>query len=244
MKKIFMILNLAIMLMLPLTAFGERISFTTTDFPPYVIVEDGNISGLEVEIVRELCRRLGMEPDIEVFPWKRALLYVKEGTADGVLMPAYTEERAEYMYFTSESPVRERIAIMAKKGSGIKASSLDDIKGKAVGVVIGSSYGKAFDSFEGLKKDSSTGSEMLLKKLAGNRHPLVVCDEIVLKYLARKTGLCEVETVLVLDENPQFIGFSKAPGKKGEDLTEKFSSAIRQMKEDGTLKKIESKYFE
>lgn len=244
MKKSFILLNLAMMFMLPLTACGETISFTTTEFPPYVIVEDGNISGLEVEIVSELCRRLGMEPDIKVLPWARALQYVKGGTADGVLMPAYTEERAEYLYYTSESPVRERIAIMAKKGSGIKASALDDLNGMTVGVVIEYSYGKAFDSFDGLKKDSSTDNKMLLKKLAGNRHPLVAYDEIVMKYLARETGLCEVETVLVLDENPQFIGFSKALGKKSADFAEKFSSAIRQMKDDGTLGQIERKYFE
>ncbi len=84
MKIFFAVLSLAIVFLSALTASAEKIVFATTEFPPYIIVDGDNLSGLQVEVVRELCRRLGIEPEIRVFPWIRALNSVKEGTADSV----------------------------------------------------------------------------------------------------------------------------------------------------------------
>jgi polar amino acid transport system substrate-binding protein len=220
----------------------EKISFTATDFPPYVMVEGEEIFGYNVDVLREVCKRLGVKPEIEVLPWERALQMVKFGKADGIFMPVYTKERAEYMYFTSESSGTEKIAIMAKKGSGITASTLTDLQGMKIGIVRGYSYGKEFDNYKGFIKDISNSNEILLKKLAVGRNQVVASDEAVLKHYARKVGV-EVEIILRLFSNPHYIGFTKTLGKISEERAKRFSSALRQVKEDGTFKQIESKYF-
>ncbi|QDQ27012.1 transporter substrate-binding domain-containing protein [Chitinimonas arctica] len=236
-------LALAILAGLPLSLRADKLSFVTTEFPPYIIKQGNELSGLQVDIVRELCRRLGHEPDIRVVPWNRALGLVKGGQVDGIFMPVYTKERAEFLYFTAETSGRERISVMQRQGGDIRATTLEDLYGELIGTVLSYSYGRTFDGQPHLRKDVSTTNELMLKKLAIGRYRLVVSDEGVARYLARQTGELRLETVLVLQDNPQYIGFAKTLGKRGEALAEQFSEALRQLKRDGVLKDTEDRYL-
>jgi polar amino acid transport system substrate-binding protein len=245
MKKLIVTLSLtAALLALPAAALAEKFVFVTTTWEPYIIFEKGEASGVDVDIIRELCKRLGFEPEIQILPWKRALMNVKEGKADAIFTPRYTEERAEFMYYPSEPLHIEKTVIVARKGSGMKITELDDLKDKVVGVVRGYAYDPEFDKYEGFKrKDLSKDDKQLVKKFANSRIPLIASsDEGVSKYLCRHAGV-EVETVYVLNETPSYIGFSRTLGEKGKTLAEKFSQALRKLKEEGAVQKIESKYF-
>jgi polar amino acid transport system substrate-binding protein len=243
MQRIIACAIFAITLWIPVCAFAETISFVTTEFPPYIIKDGDRVSGFEVEFVRELCKRIGVEADITLVPWNRALEFVKSGKADGIMMPVYSADRAEYMYFT-ESPIeRERISVMALPGSGFKANSLTELKGEVVGMILGYSYGKEFDENLLVKKDVSSTNELLLKKLNLGRYRFVISDEHVINYVAHQAGQPALEIILNLNDNPQYLGFSKALGERGKDLTKRFSKAIHDLQQDGTLDKIRKKYF-
>lgn len=245
MKKLVAVL-LAVVLLpaLPAAVTAEKLVFVTSAQEPYIIFENGKLSGSDVDIVREVCSRLGFEPEIQILPWKRALANVEEGKADAVFTPRHTEERAKFMYYTSEPLRIEKTVIVAKKGSGIKINGLDDLKGKVVGVVRGYTYDPVFDSYQGLERtDFSKDDRQLVEKFANSRIPLAAAtDEGSVKYLCRQAGT-EAETVYVLNQTPSYIGFARTLGDKGKTLSEKFSQALRQLKEEGVIQKIESRYF-
>lgn len=244
MRIIFTIaVSIIFTVLISLNCFAEKVVFSTTVYPPYLTNENGKISGLQADVVRAVCKHLGVEPVIKVLPWERALHQVKNGQVDGVFMPVYTKERAEYIHYTSESPTSAINVISAKKGSGIKASSLDDLKGMTVGMIRGYSYGEKFDNFQKINKEPVNANDNLIKKLARGRNKLVASDQGIIKYLGEKEGF-EVETVITLQNKPQFIGFSKAIGKKGIELAERFSKAIKELKENGVIGQIESKYLD
>ena len=246
MKKLFekfTALLLGISFLLPISAFAENVVFATSEWEPYVISENGKPSGLDVEIVQELCKRLGLEPDIRILPWKRALVYMETGRADAIFAARHTEERARFLYYPSEPLNIERTVILALKGSGIRITKPDDLKGKAVGVVLGYVYGPEFDNCQGIKKDAARDDKQLILKLIKKRHPLAASsDEVTAKYLCKQAG-AEAEVVYVLNETPSYIAFSKKRGEKGRAMAEKFSQMLRKLKEEGVIQKIESKYF-
>jgi polar amino acid transport system substrate-binding protein len=233
----------AIIFVFPQWGRAEKISFVTTEFPPYVIQENSKLSGFDVELVQELCRRVGAEPEFTVVPWGRALDYVKIGKTDGIMSPVYSEERARYMIFTDQPITHEAVSIMSLHGAGITAASIDDLKDERIGVIFGYSYGKTFDDNSHLTKDVSYDSSVMLKKLTEGRYRLLASDEYVINYVARKSAQPELDTVLTLIDNPRFLGFSKANGQRGKDLAKKFSQAIHDAQLDGTLAKIKKKYF-
>jgi polar amino acid transport system substrate-binding protein len=222
---------------------SETVSFVTTEFPPYVIDEGGVLSGLEVEVVRELSAMVGVQPAISVMPWNRALNLVKAGKADAIFMPVKTSDRAEYLYFTDEPTGVERISVLALADSKQSAKSLDDLKGELFGVVLGYSYGKLFDARADLDKDVSVSNELLFKKLLLKRYPVLVSDEAVIQYVAHQGGQPPLTVVLRLEENPQFIGFAKGLGARGEALAARYAKAMRELKASGKLAEFERRYF-
>lgn len=245
MKKFFAALSFtAVLLTLPAGVMAEKLVFATADWPPYIMRKEGKPSGLNTETVLELCRRLGFEAEIRILPWKRALMYVRKGEADAVFAPRKTEERAKFMYYMSEPLNMERTVIVARKGSGIRAKRLDDLKGKVVGVVRGYTYGPELDNYQGFqRKDPCRDDRQMVKKFASSRFPLIVSsDEGVSKYLCKQAGV-EIETVYVLSEIPSYIAFSRTLGEKGKTLAEKFSRVLRELKEEGVVRKIEAEYF-
>lgn len=243
MKK-FIILSLIVIFMIPVNLTGaEKIIFAVADFPPYQYVENGASAGICPDIVREISKQLGFEVEFQQLPWKRALRDVTRGDITGLVAVYKTEERAGFLYFTSETILTVKNIIIAKKGSNIKVSSLDDLKNKVVGVANEHSYGAEFDSYQGLKKEYANTLTDLLKMLDKGRMDVVATYNGPFYFTSKNLGMKEnFEVLHVISEDPVYIGISKAMGKKGEALANQFSDILSRMKSEGTSQKIIEKY--
>ncbi|OQX28223.1 MAG: hypothetical protein BWK80_01220 [Desulfobacteraceae bacterium IS3] len=243
MKKLSVISALFVLIFLPVGASAENLVFATSVWPPYVISENGKASGIDTEIVLEICRRLKIDPEIQVLPWNRALKHIGDGKADAGFTARRTAERENIFYYASEILHLERTSIFTLKGSNIKAGKLDDLKGKSIGVVRGYSYGPEFDNHKEIKKIDCDTDEDLLRMLDRKRIELIVgSDEESIKYLSKKVGV-EIEMIYIFDAIPSYIIFSKTLGERGKTLADKFSEALRQLKQEGFIEKVQSKYF-
>lgn len=243
MKKVFFTVISAALILLPGIALAEKVVFISSEWPPYIMSENGKPAGIDAEIALELCKRLGVESEIQILPWKRVLKTVEKGEADAIFAVRHNEERTAFLYYPSEPLNIEKTVILAPKGSGIKVTGLDDLKGKSVGTVRGYVYDPKFDTHKEIEKIDCNDDAELVKVFTKGRVPLAAsCDEITLKYLCKKANF-DAETVYVLNETPSYIGFSKAKGENGKSLCDKFSEALRQLKQEGFIEKIQSKYF-
>lgn len=244
MKKLFVTLAVFVFFSLPVSAPAEKVIFASSEWPPYVFTENGQAAGFHTEIVLELCKRLNIEPEIQVLPWARALAYTEKGKADAIFSARRTEERDKFMLCPSEPIMIEKTVIMALKGSGIKINKLHDLKDKNVGVVRGYTYTPEFDKYQGMKQTVCDDDAQLVKMFGAKRILLAAgSDEGTIKYLCKKAGI-EAEVVYVLSEEPSYIGFSKAAGEeKSKALADKFGEALRKLKEEGFIEKVQSKYF-
>ncbi len=84
---------------LSLTARSETLRLVTEAWAPYVYDENGLATGLDYEITREVLRRLGVELELQFLPWKRCLVALEQGQADGVLDIFHLPERESQMLF-------------------------------------------------------------------------------------------------------------------------------------------------
>ncbi len=243
MKRFFVTLSLAMLLSMPVRALAEKVVIAFAVWPPYTMMENGQPSGIDIEIARELCRRVGTESGFRELPWTRALNYLENGKADALLTPKQTEEREKFMYYPSE-PIRiEKRVILVPKGSGIKITKLDDLKDKNIGVVRGYAYSPEFDNYQGVKKTVCDDDQQLVTILVKKRVSIIAgVEELSSRYLCKKAGL-ETEVAYALDGKPTYIAFSKKLGEKGKALADKFSEALKKLKEEGFIEKVQSKYF-
>lgn len=93
------------------------------DSPPYQynkMTSDGyKLTGMDVEIVRALSDRVGVEVDYTYVDWAQHQLNLKSGTLDFAASSTFTEERAKFAYFTIPYRFEQDSMFMQKRSSKI-----------------------------------------------------------------------------------------------------------------------------
>ncbi len=234
-----------VLLLLPMNALAEEIVLTVLkDFSPFQWQEEnGQVVGTDADIIREVCKRLKIGLKYQVMPWKRCLHAVKGGDVTGIITALYKKERDEFLYYTKETIHIQKNVVMTWKGSGMRITGLDDLKGKLIAVVRGFSYGPEFDSYEGLKKEVCGDQKDLVRILAKGRVDVAMGSLMPLMYNAKQLGLQgKLEVAYVMTEYPTYTVFSKTLGEKGKSLAERFDGVLKQMKQEGVEQRIIDSY--
>ena len=91
----------------PLLADEPYLLVGHEDYLPFSYIDDeGQLAGLDVEIIQKAAELAGIKVTIKLFPWARAMHMVETGEADGIFGCGFTPERAQYLLYP-ETPVRE-----------------------------------------------------------------------------------------------------------------------------------------
>jgi len=245
MKKFFPLCFVFVFLF-SINASAEKIVMAVMDdFTPFQYEENNQAVGIDADMIREACKRLGIELELKVMPWKRALVNAEKGRVSGMLTALYTKERAGFLYFTKEGVHTQKNIIMAKKGSGLKIKSLDDLKGKGIGVIRNFSYGPDFDNYQGLNKVVCDNQKEMIRILERGRIDLAVGSEKPFIFNSRQLKFHDrFEVAHVITEYQVFTVFSKkATGERGEQLAKDFDDVYRKIKKEGLDQKFIDKYL-
>lgn len=97
------------------------------DYPPYDYQDkDGNITGYDVAVTLEACKRLGIEGEFVVYPWESLLPALDAGKVQMVSAQIYrSDERAEKYNFSYAPYFKSTVDIIVNSNS--TASSLEDV---------------------------------------------------------------------------------------------------------------------
>ncbi|WDP91626.1 MAG: amino acid ABC transporter substrate-binding protein [Desulfobacter sp.] len=114
------------------------------DFAPFSFSKEGRPAGIDVDIARELGRRIGVEFDIRLMPWKRLLTNLKKGQLDAGMSLFKTDERESYAIFTH--PIHySTFVLFVEKGREFNYTTVSDLYGKRIMIEAGFSVGDEFD---------------------------------------------------------------------------------------------------
>lgn len=89
-------LSLILLVLLTLTSksfAAEPLRIVTLEYPPYIETKNSQVSGIAVNLVREIFNNLETPIEITVLPWARALNYIETGEADAILTIFKTPQR-------------------------------------------------------------------------------------------------------------------------------------------------------
>ncbi len=94
---------------------GKLIMATNSEFPPYESVENGEVVGIDVDMMRAVCDKLGYELEIEDMQFDAIISAVDSGKADvGVAGISVTEERKKNVSFTQGYATSTQVIIVKK----------------------------------------------------------------------------------------------------------------------------------
>ncbi len=220
-----------------------------TDFPPQYYYEKGQWKGLGVELAEVLLNESGCSPVFTKLPWKRALLYMKNGKIDLMLNLSITEERKKFINFIG--PQRDEFTIIAvHKDSDFKISSFDDIKkisGKT-GIQRGAFYGKFFD--KKYKSDDDfkekfyivTNAIQLEHMLKKGRLTGFFIDKYNLFYRGKNVEIYKEFKAHPFIINHEYVYFGLSKKSVSKNLLIKLQKGYEKAKSKGAFEKVLNRY--
>ena len=112
----------------PVPSSAQKLRLICEDTPPMQFkAPDGSLTGLTVEVVQEIQKRVGNTDPIQMLPWARGLKYLNEEPNTVLFTMARTAERNDLYQWVG--PVSEEImGLYAKADSPLQIKSLDDAK--------------------------------------------------------------------------------------------------------------------
>jgi polar amino acid transport system substrate-binding protein len=244
MKKILNVL-LITMMMLSLAACGgkkEEVKKsiyvgTNAEFPPFEYLEEGKITGFDMELIDEIAKEMGTEIKIEDMTFDGLLPALQAKKVDVVIagMTA-TEERKKAVSFTAPYYTASQVIVVREGDESIK--SFDDLEGKKVGVMLGFTGDLVVSEIEGVTVERYNASYAGIMALQADKVDAVVLDsEPAKNFVAKNEGLAIAEADAAEEE------YAIAVRKEDKELLEKLEKALKSVKEKGTYDELLKKYF-
>ena len=220
---------------------GKIIIGSSNDAPfSYIDANTGELSGLDIAILTEINKRLGIpETEMKVIDFSNLLVELNNGNIDMVVDAMYVRDERLQVAAFSDKWYQEGEALVVPKDSPIQSKA--DLVGKSVGAQPGTAFFETAQAWHdaGQIGDLVSYDNQSNLMTAVNLHKVdaVVTDGIVAGYtLAQDSSL---NLRLVTPYTPEAAGQIGSAVRFGdEDFLAEVNAALNDMKEDGTLLKI------
>lgn len=221
---------------------GNFILGLDDSFPPMGFRNENNeIVGFDIDVAKEVSKRLGVELVLQPISWTAKEQELNSYNIDCIWNGmSVNSERQEKMSL-SEAYLKNSMSFAVKNESGIQ--KLDDLKDKKIGVQSGSTAEEILKASELYKEVAEvvSYSENLtaFMDLEINQIDAVFIDNVVANYyIASNNKDYEVLDKALQDEE-YAIGFRK----QDTELCSKVNEILKEMKKDGSLAEISTKWF-
>lgn len=101
---------------IPASAQNSIVVGITEGYMPWEQSVGGVASGVNIDIVNAIGKKLGVTPKFEVYPFKRNLVLLESGEVDLVCSLSYREERAVYANYLAPAYIPTIKSFITKKG--------------------------------------------------------------------------------------------------------------------------------
>ena len=231
----------------------KSLSIGVDEWPPYEFKMgySGNehISGFSTEVVEAVLKKMGVAiAEIRQYPWARAEKMLIDGYIDLLLTAATSEKRATLTYYPSESLVESAwVFYIRKQDEGkIVFNTLNDLKGKRIGVVRAYTYTPEFWDFVKAEKsfEEVPNDDINIRKLLANRLDVIIMDRGNGHALLKRLGASG--QVLALKKPLMTMSLYSIFSRNSDvdkDFVDQYSSVLKTFKSTPEYRALFDKYF-
>ena len=225
-----------------LLAHAERLRIVTDPWAPYVYEEDGQVKGIDYEVTAEVFKRLGVEVDWQLMPWRRCMLMVDQGLADGVLDIFHSTLRDSQLFYPNEPLSDVEFVLFQANDRRHPVNSLEDLRGLTVGTSAGYDYGTEFLESPLFRREAAPTQEANFGKLQRGRIDLVITDRRVGRFMLARLGLEQQisELPLIIRRQSQYLAVRRNAGM--DLLAQRFAAELRRFKQEPGYAEIQERY--
>lgn len=209
-------------------------------FPPFEFRRGEELTGFDIELSRELARRLGLEARFVDTPFDTIFTQLAAGQFDMVASATtITEERRRQVNFTEPYYAAQQ-ALVVNTGETPELKALDGLESGDVVAVQTGTTGETYarDNVpEGVDVRSFPEAPNTYSALESAAVSAVLFDEpSAITEVAEREGLEIVQTI----DTGERYGFAVDP--RNEELLTALNRALAEIKQDGTYQRIYQKF--
>ena len=250
MKKVFALI-LALAMVFAFAACGEEKEPAKTltmgcsaDFAPYEFYDGDDVIGIDAEIAKAVCDKLGYELVISDMDFDTIITAVSTNKVDfGMSGFTVTEDRLKEVNF-SESYTTSKQVIVVPNDSPIK--SCDDLFADGATYKVGVQTNTTGDIYisgdvedMGLKlevKQYTKATDAILALTSGKVDCFIIDEQVGINFCKNTDGISVLESEYILEDYA--VAFAK-----DSEIFESFNAALKELIADGTVQKIIDKYI-
>ena len=207
--------------------------------------ENGEITGFDVDLAKAMGEKLGKKIEFQSIDWNMKETELNSGNIDFIWNGySISDERKKQVDF-SVPYLKNKQIIITLADSDINTKA--DLEDKVVAAQTGSTAvdaieaeSEVMDTFKYGKPVTYESNNDVLMDLEAGRIDAAVADEIIIRYYISKKG---EEKYKILDENFGEEEYGVGMRKGDTAMVEAFNKAYEELKEDGTVGEISTKWF-
>ncbi|GAB3628273.1 cysteine ABC transporter substrate-binding protein [Pandoraea terrae] len=210
-------------------------------YPPFNYRGAGNeLEGFDVEVAKAVAAKLGVKAEFVTTEWSGIIGGLQAGKFDVIVNQVAINEKRRQSFDFSQPYVYSAAQLIQRKDDTRQFKSLDDLKGKKLGVSLGSNYNDLAKSVPGIDVKTYPGAPEYLRDLASNRLDAALNDRLMLAYLIKTSNL-PLRGGAVLPGANESVGIPFR--KNNPKFAKAIDDALTSMKQDGTLTKLSQQWF-
>ncbi len=223
------------------------------EFAPFEFIQSGRVVGLDIDIAKHIFKKMGIEVEFKILPWKRAWHSIETGKADAILSTSRKDTRKPFLWYPSVDMWISEFVFFVQRSNfekGFNGYESAIHHNYRIGVINGNSYHKSFwnafpykngaDTFQGdlatlTLNDQLDGGVDLntnLRKLSKGRFDLLIADRVVggysTKLLSLSSFITHYDKVLFSKRYPMpFAKNSSYPNIK--NVSQEFEKELKEL---------------
>lgn len=210
-------------------------------YPPFSYQgDDGKLTGFEVEFAQELAQHLGVKADLKPTKWDGMLASLDAKRIDVVINQVTISDVRKKKYDFSTPYTVSGVQALVKKGNEDTIKKPEDLKGKKVGVGLGTNYEEWLrQNVQGVDVRTYDDDPTKYQDLRVGRIDAILVDRLAALDLVKKTN----NTLAVAGPAFSRLESGVALRKGNDDMLKAVDDAIAAMQKDGSLKALSEKWF-
>lgn len=201
--------------------------------------ENDEVVGFDIDVAKEVCSRMGVELETYGVNWDTKEVDLDTGTIDCIWNGLSVSEERQQVMLMSDPYMKNKMVFVVNSDSDI--DSLDDLNGKTVSVQNGSTAQETL-----LASDVAAGitvSELATNVEALNQLELGMCDAAFLDSVVADYEINSGRAFKILDEGLYEEDYAIGFRLGDQALCDRVNEILKEMKDDGTLGEISTKWF-
>lgn len=222
---------------------GKLVVYTEAGFAPYEFIYNNEIVGVDVEIMKEVAKKLGVKVEVSDVDFNTICASVKSGKADvGAAGITINDERKLSVDFSMPYSTTEQYIIVAENNDTIK--TLEDLSGKKIGVQEGTTSDSAVNKLISDKVVTDTvvtgyKSPAIAAASVPNKIDAVVTDKLTAELIVKNNSGLKTFKLVDKSGNPiaEIEEYGIAVAKGNSELLAVINEVIQELKNNGSIEK-------